>query len=221
MPEIVWDEMDQRFFETGVSNGVLYTPTDGVYSMGVAWNGLTTVTQSPSGAEATPQYADNIKYVNLMSAEEFGATIEAFTFPNEFLPHDGVAKSANGMQIGQQSRPDFGFSWQTKKGNAVDEDLGFILNLAYGLKAAPSEKAHNTVNDSPELTTFSWTITSTPVSVTGFKPTAIIKVDSTDPDVTPEGLAALLDILYARGAGPNPRLPLPDEVDTLLGTVVP
>lgn len=219
MPELVWDEPDQRFFETGVSNGVLYTPTNGVYSAGVAWNGLTTVTQSPSGAEASPQYADNIKYVNLLSAEEFGATIEAFTFPNEFLVHDGVSKSANGMQIGQQGRPPFGFSWQTKKGNAVDEDLGFILNLAYGLQAAPSEKAHNTVNDSPELTTFSWSITSTPVSVTGFKPTAIIKVDSTDADVTPEGLTALMDVLYGRGTAPDPRLPLPDEVDTLLATV--
>jgi hypothetical protein len=218
MPELVWDAMDQRFFETGVSKGVLYTPTDGVYSVGVAWNGLTAVTQSPSGAEANPQYADNIKYVNLLSAEEFGATIEAFTFPTEFLLHDGVVKSANGMQIGQQGRPYFGFSWVTNKGNAEDEDLGYILNLAYGLQAAPSEKAHNTVNDSPELTTFSWTITSTPVSVTGHKPTAIIKVDSTDPDVTPEGLTALEDVLYGRGAAVSPRLPLPDEVDTLLAT---
>lgn len=216
MAELVWDEMDKRFFETGVSNGVLYTPVDGVYSSGVAWNGLTSVTQAPSGAEANPQYADNIKYVNLLSAEEFGATIEAFTFPDEFLLHDGVAKTANGMQIGQQGRPIFGFSWQTKKGNALDEDLGFILNLAYGCQAAPSEKAHNTVNDSPELTTFSWTLTTTPVAVTGYKPTAIIKVDSTDPDVDPAGLAALMDELYGRGSVVSPNLPLPDQVDALL-----
>lgn len=219
MPELVWDEMEKRFFETGVSHGVLYTPTAGVYSSGVAWNGLTSVTQSPGGAEPNPQYADNIKYVNLLSAEEFSATIEALTFPDEFLLHDGVAKTANGMQVGQQSRPIFGFSWQTKKGNALDEDLGFIVNLAYGCQAAPSEKAHNTVNESPELTTFSWSISTTPVAVTGFKPTAIIKVDSTDADVSPEGLTALLDVLYGRGAAPGPRLPLPDEVDTLLATV--
>jgi hypothetical protein len=216
MAELVWDEMDKRFFETGVSNGVLYTPVDGVYSSGVAWNGLTSVTQAPSGAEANPQYADNIKYVNLLSAEEFGATIEAFTFPDEFLLHDGVAKTANGMQIGKQGRPIFGFSWQTKKGNALDEDLGFILNLAYGCQAAPSEKAHNTVNDSPELTTFSWTLTTTPVAVTGYKPTAIIKVDSTDPAVDPAGLAALMDELYGRGSVVSPNLPLPDEVNALL-----
>ena len=215
MVALVWDEMDKRFFETGVDHGVLYTPVDGVYTTGVAWNGLTTVTQAPSGAEATPQWADNIKYVNLISAEQFGATIEAFTFPEEFLLHDGVSKSTNGMQIGQQARPPFGFCWRTKKGNAIDEDLGFIINLAYGLQAAPSEKAHNTVNDSPELTKFSWTVTSTPVAVTGFKPTAIIKIDSTDTDVDPAGLQDLLDELYGGGAT-GPRLPLPDEVDTLL-----
>lgn len=215
MPEIVWDQMDQRFFETGVDHGVLYTPTNGVYSTGVAWNGLTAVTQSPSGAEATPQYADNIKYVNLVSAEDFGGTIECFTFPPEFLVHDGVRKTANGMQVGQQGRPVFGFSWRTKKGNAEDEDLGYILNLAYGLQAGPSEKAHATVNESPELVTFSFAVTSTPVAVTGFKPTAIIKVDSTDEDVDPAGLEALMDELYGRTAL-APRLPLPDEVDTLL-----
>lgn len=215
MPEIVWDQMDQRFFETGVDHGVLYTPTNGVYSTGVAWNGLTAVTQSPSGAEATPQYADNIKYVNLVSAEDFGGTIECFTFPPEFLVHDGVRKTANGMQVGQQGRPVFGFSWRTKKGNAEDEDLGYILNLSYGLQAGPSEKAHATVNESPELVTFSFAVTSTPVAVTGFKPTAIIKVDSTDEDVDPAGLEALMDELYGRTAL-APRLPLPDEVDTLL-----
>jgi hypothetical protein len=219
MAELVWDALDQRFFERGVDHGVLYTPTAGVYSSGVAWNGLTAVNESPAGAESNKQYADNIVYVNLLSAEEFNATIEAFMFPEEFLLHDGVAKTANGMQIGMQARPTFGFSWRSLKGNAIDEDLGFIINLAYGLQASPSEKANNTVNDSPELKAFSWTVSSTPVSVTGFKPTAIIKVDSTDPEVDPAGLEALMDALYGRDAAP-PRLPLPDEVDTLLGAGV-
>lgn len=217
MTEIVWDALDQRFFERGVDHGVLYTPVGGVYTTGVAWNGLTTVTESPSGAESNKQYADNMVYVNMLSAEEFNATIEAFTFPEEFLKHNGVVKTANGMQIGQQSRPQFGFSWRTLKGNAVDEDLGFIINLAYGLQASPSEQANNTVNDTPELKAFSWSVSSTPVSVTGHKPTAIIKVDSTDPDVDPAGLEALLDVLYGRDTNP-PRLPLPDEVDELLAT---
>jgi hypothetical protein len=217
MVALVWDELDKRFFETGLSKGVLYTPTAGVYDSGVAWNGLTAVTESPGGAESNKQYADNIVYVNLFSAEEFNATIEAFYFPEEFLVHDGVVKTANGMQIGMQGRPTFGFSWQSIKGNALDEDLGFVLNLAYGLQASPSEKASNTVNDSPELKAFSWSISSTPVSVAGYKPTAIIKVDSTDPDVDPAGLDALMDALYGAGATPA-RLPLPDEVDTLLGT---
>jgi hypothetical protein len=219
MVALTWSEPEKRFFETGVSKGVLYTPTDGVYDSAAPWNGLVSVTQSPSGAEATPQYADNIKYANLISAEEFGATIECFAFPDAFLRHDGVAKTAAGMQIGQQSRPAFGFSWQTKKGNAEDEDLGFIVNLAYGLQAGPTEKAHNTVNDSPELVTFSFTVTSTPVAVTGYKPTAIIKVDSTDDTVTANGLAALLDELYGTGAVLEANLPLPDDVDTLLATV--
>lgn len=220
MPEIIWDELDKRFFERGVDHGVLYTPVAGVYTTGVAWNGLTNVTESPAGAESNKQYADNMVYVNLLSAEEFNGTIEAFTFPEEFLKHDGVAKTANGMQIGMQSRPPFGFSWRNLKGNAEDEDLGFILNLAYGLQASPSEKANNTVNDTPELKTFSWGVSSTPVSVPGYKPTAIIRVDSTDPDVDPAGLEALMDVLYGRGAELTPRLPLPAEVDTLLATVV-
>ena len=218
MAEIVWDALDKRFFERGVDRGVLYTPVNGVYSTGVAWNGLTSVTESPSGAESNKQYADNMVYVNLLSAEEFNGTIEAFTFPEEFLLHDGVAKTANGMQITMQSRPSFGFSWRSLKGNAVDEDLGYIINLAYGLQASPSEKANNTVNDSPELKAFSWSVSSTPVAVAGHKPTALIKIDSTDADVDPAGLAALEDVLYGRGAGASARLPLPDEVDTLLAT---
>jgi hypothetical protein len=218
MPALVWDVLDARFFETGVDHGVLYTPDDtGKYVSGVAWNGLTAVTQSPTGAEPTKQYADNINYVTLMSAEEFAATIEAFTFPTEFLLHDGVVKSASGLQIGQQGRPPFGFCWRTNKGNALDSDLGFIINMAYGCQASPSEKAHATVNDSPELTTFSWSLTSTPVNVTGYKPTALLKVDSTDDTVDPAGLDALLDVLYGAAATPA-RLPLPDEVETLLGS---
>jgi len=218
MPEIVWDELDQRFFERGVDQGVLYTPTAGVYGTGVAWNGLTAVTESPAGAESNKQYADNMVYVNLLSVEEFNATIEAFTFPTEFLAHDGVVKTTNGAQISMQSRPTFGFSWRSLKGNGVDEDLGYIIHMAYGLQASPSEKANNTVNDSPELKAFSWAVSSTPVAVTGHKPTAHVSVDSTDSDVDPAGLEALLDELYGRGASPTPRLPLPDEVDTLLGS---
>jgi hypothetical protein len=215
MAELVWDALDQRYFERGVSHGVLYIPTAGVYSTGVAWSGLTAVNESPSGAESNKQYADNIVYVNLLSSEEFNATIEAFTFPPEFLAADGVVKTTNGAQLGQQRRQTFGFSWRNEKGNAEDEDLGFIVNLAYGLLASPSEKANNTVNESPELKAFSWSVSSTPVSVAGYKPTAIVRVDSTDPDVDPAGLEDLLDALYGRGVTPA-RLPLPDEVNTLL-----
>lgn len=211
-----WDELAERFFETGVDHGVLYQQTNGVYDDGFAWNGLTNVTVSPSGAEASPQYADNIKYLNLFSVEEFGATIECFAAPAGFLVYDGTKKTANGLQITQQSRPAFGFAWRTKKGNGVDEDLGFVIHMAYGLQASPSEKSMNTVNDSPELQTFSWTVTSTPVAATGYKPTAYIKVDSTDPDIDPANLADLLTVLYG-SVGVAPRLPLPDEVDTILG----
>lgn len=214
---LTWDGLAERYFETGVDHGVLYHQTGGVYNDGEAWNGLITVTESPSGAESNKKYADNIPYLNLFSAEEFGATIECFTAPNGFLTYDGVRKTANGLQITQQSRPVFGFSWRTKKGNGLDEDLGYILHLAYGLQASPSEKTRTTVNDSPEPTTFSWTITSTPVEVPGFKPTAVVHIDSTDPDVDPTNLAALEEVLYGK-TGVAPRLPLPAEVDTILGT---
>lgn len=217
MTALAWDGIAERYFETGVSNGVLYSQTNGVYDFGVAWNGLTNVTEQPSGAEPNKQYADNIEYLNLVSAEQFGATISCFAAPDGFLVFDGVKKTANGMQIGMQSRPSFGFSWKTKKGNDVDEDLGYILHLAYGLKAQPSEKSYETVNDSPAPTTFSWTLSSTPVVVTDHKPSAIIKIDSTDPTVDPANLAALETILYG-SAGVDPRLPLPDEVDSILGT---
>lgn len=214
---LIWDELAERFFETGVDHGVLYSQELGIYNDGEAWNGLTNVSVTPSGGEASPQYADNIKYFNLFSAEEFGATIECFNAPDGFLTYDGVAKTANGLRISQQLRPVFGFSWRTKKGNALNEDLGYIIHMAYGLQASPSEKTYETVNDSPAPLTFSWTLTSTPVAVTGHKPTAYISVDSTDPDVDPANLAALEVILYG-SVGVAPRLPLPDEVDAILGT---
>lgn len=217
MSALVWDELAARFFETGVDHGVLYPRVAGVYTNGEAWNGLTAVNATPSGAEANAQYADNVKYLNLFSAEEFGATIECFTAPDGFLTHDGVKKTASGLRIAQQSRPPFGFSWRSKKGNAEDEDLGYILHFAYGLQASPSEKNYATVNDSPEPTTFSWALTSTPVSVAGYKATAYASVDSTDPDVSPANLEALETILYG-SPGVPPRLPLPDEIDAILGS---
>ena len=218
MSALVWDELAERFFETGTDHGVLYIPdASGAYATGVAWNGLTAVTESPSGAEAQKQYADNINYVTLFSAEEFAATIEAFTAPDEFFEFDGVVRTAGGLQIGQQRRPQFGFSYRTKKGNALNEDLGYILHLVYGAQASPSEKAYATINDSPEPVTFSWAVTTTPVpaGIEGLKPTAIIKVDSTDPLVNPTALASLEDILYG-SSGSDARLPMPAEVNTIL-----
>lgn len=217
MSKIVWDKTGERFYETGVKNGVLYIPTGGVYSKGVAWNGLTAVTESPSGAEATPLYADDIKYLNLMSNEEFGATIEAYTYPDEFAECDGSASIATGVMIGQQNRKTFGLSYRTALGNdTVGNDYGYKLHLIYGALAAPSEKGYATINDSPEAITFSWEVTTTPVSVTGFKPTASITIDSTKAD--PAKLAALEKILYGSDDAPatEPRLPLPDEIATLM-----
>ena len=217
MSKIVWDKTGERFYETGVKNGVLYIPTGGVYSKGVAWNGLTAVTESPSGAEATPLYADDIKYLNLMSNEEFGATIEAYTYPDEFAECDGSASIATGVTIGQQTRKTFGLSYRTTLGNdTVGNDYGYKLHLIYGALASPSEKGYATINDSPEATTFSWEVTTTPVSVTGFKPTASITIDSTKAD--PAKLAALEKILYGSDEAPatEPRLPLPDEIATLM-----
>lgn len=215
MTALVWDELAERFYETGTDRGVLYIPTNGAYDDGVAWNGLTAVTESPSGAEPTKQYADNIAYVTLMSAEQFAATIEAFTCPDEFWQFDGVMTTDAGLQIGQQKRGDFGFCYRTKKGNAVDEDAGYVLHLVYGCKASASEKAYKTINDSPEPVNFSWALTTTPVPVTGYRPTAIVKIDSTDPRVLPARLAALEAILYG-DPGNGPRLPLPDEVASIL-----
>ena len=217
MAKLVWDKTGDRLYETGVKNGVLYIPTAGVYSKGVAWNGLTAVTESPSGAEPTALYADDIKYLSLMSTEEFGATIEAYTYPDEFAACDGSAELADGVTIGQQKRSTFGLCYKTTIGNDTDgNDHGYKLHIIYGAQAAPSEKAYATINDSPEAITFSWEITTTPVNVTGAKPTASLVIDSTKAD--PSKLAALEDILYGKDGEPasEPRLPLPDEIKSLM-----
>lgn len=214
MAKIVWDEAGKRFYETGVKNGVLYVQDAlGAYPLGVPWNGLISVSESPSGAEPTALYADDMKYLQLFSNEEFGATVEAYTYPEEFAVCDGSAEIADGVLIGQQSRKVFGLAYRTLLGNDVAGDsLGYKLHLIYGAMAAPSEKAYQTINDSPEAITFSWAVTTTPVAVTGFKPTASIVIDSTKADATK--LAALEDILY--GASAAARLPLPNEVMTLM-----
>ena len=216
MSKIVWDKTGERYYETGVKNGVLYTRSEeGAYATGVAWNGLTAVTESPSGAEATALYADDIKYLNLISNEEFGATIEAYTYPPEFAECDGSVAIGTGVFIGQQPRKTFGLCYRTVLGNDVaSNDYGYKLHLIYGAVAAPSEKAYATINDSPEAITFSWEVTTTPVEVTGHKPTACITIDSTKCDAGK--LKALEDILYG-SESEEPRLPLPDEIVTLMG----
>lgn len=218
MSRITWDDAGKRLYETGVKMGVLYPiQSDGAYSKGVAWNGLTAVTESPSGAEATALYADDIKYLNLISNEEFGATIEAYTYPDEFAECDGSASLVTGVMIGQQTRKTFGLCYRTSLGNDVEgSDYGYKLHMVYGCLAAPSEKAYATINDSPEAITFSWEVSTTPVSVTGFKPTSQITIDSTKVDA--EKLAALEDVLYGKAGDEStgPRLPLPDEVATLM-----
>ena len=211
MSKIVWDQTGERLYETGVKRGVLYVQdSGGTYPKGVAWNGLTAVTESPSGAEATPLYADDIKYLNLISTEELGGTIEAYTYPDEFAECDGSASIATGVYIGQQPRKTFGMCYTTTVGNDVDSNAhGYKLHLIYGALASPSEKAYSTINDSPEAITFSWEFSTTPVNVTGFKPTANIVIDSTK--ANPEKLAALEKILYG-DTEVEPRLPLPNEV---------
>lgn len=215
MAKLVWDKTGERLYETGVKQGVLYImDAQGTYPTGVVWNGLTAVTESPSGAEATPLYADDIKYLNLMSAEEFGATIEAYTYPDEFMECDGSAMLVEGAYIGQQPRKTFGLCYRTTLGNDVANDsYGYKLHLIYGALAAPSEKAYATINDSPEAITFSWELSTTPVNVTGHKPTASLVIDSTK--VGADKMAALEAVLYGSDSE-EARLPLPDEVKTIL-----
>ena len=215
MSKIKWDQTGERYYETGVSKGVLYPYANNAYANGVAWNGLINVSESPEGAEATPLYADNIKYLNLMSAEEFKATIEAYTYPDEFAACNGEASLEEGVSIGQQKRSQFGLSYQTKIGNDVDSELGYKIHLVYGALAAPSEKAYATVNDSPEAITFSWEISTTPVEVPGFKPTASLVIDSTKVD--PTKLAEFEKKLYGDETT-EATLPLPSEVAALFNT---
>lgn len=217
MSKLVWDQTGERFYETGVKNAVLYVKdAEGAYPQGVAWNGVTAITESPSGAEATPLYADDVKYLNLMSNEEFGATIEAYTYPDEFAECDGSASIAEGIFIGQQTRKAFGLCYRTTVGNDTESnDYGYKIHIIYDALAAPSEKAYATINDSPEAITFSWEVTTTPVNVTGKKPTATVVIDSKK--VSEAGLKALEDALYGT-AEKEAYLPLPDEIISLVGT---
>ena len=217
MSRLTWDNTGERLFETGVKNGVLYPiQAGGKYTKGVAWNGLISVTESPSGAEATALYADDIKYVNLLSNEEFGATIEAYTYPDEFAECDGSGTLAEGVLLGQQQRKVFGLCYRTTIGNDVDgNDHGYKLHLVYGCLAAPSEKAYSTINDNPDAITFSWEVTTTPVNVTGFKPTSQITIDSTK--VAKEKMTAIEALLYG-SEEKEPSLPLPDELAAVLST---
>lgn len=213
MTALKWDQVGERTFETGVDKGVLYIPNAGVYDTGVAWNGLTTVTEKPSGADATAIYADNMKYLNLVALEQFGGTIEAYTYPEEFGQCDGTNSPSVGVHLGQQSRHVFGLCYRTKLGNDVDGDAhGYKLHLVYGALAAPSEKAFATVNDAPSAIAFSWDFSTTPVLVTGLKPTSLLTIDSSK--VASDELLTLEQALYGT-AGTSPRLPLPDEVVTM------
>ena len=214
MAKLAWDETSKKLYETGVRNGVLYPQAaNGTYPKGVAWNGLTAITESPSGAEETALWADDIKYLSLRSAEEFGATIEAYTYPDEFAICDGSAELAEGVIIGQQPRKPFGLCYRTVLGNDTELDAhGYKLHLIYGATASPSERAYQTVNDSPEAITFSWEMTTVPVAVTGAKPTACITIDSTKVDTAK--MAALEKVLYG-DESTEARLPLPDEIKTL------
>jgi hypothetical protein len=225
MSKIVWDKAGERLYETGCDHGVLYPiQSDGIYSKGVAWNGLTAVTESPSGAEATAIYADNIKYANLVSAEEFGATIEGYMYPDEFAECDGSVQIMPGMYAGQQTRKTFGLAYRTVLGNDVDlNDYGYKLHLIYGCLASPSEKGYSSINDSPEAATLSWEITTTPVAINTLidgkklKSTSVLTFDSTK--FSAEFMTKLEEILYGKDPtteggddGVEPRLPLPDEI---------
>ena len=217
MSKLVWDQTGERKYETGVKKGVLYPLSElGAYDKGVAWNGLTAVTESPSGAESNPLYADDIKYLDLRSVEEFGGTIEAYMYPDEFAECDGSASLADGVSIGQQKRKTFGLCYRTVLGNDIlGDDYGYKLHIVYGAVVAPSERAYSTINDSPEPITMSWEFSTTPVAVDGFKPTAHLEIDSTK--ANPEKLAALETILYG-AAETEARLPLPNEIATLMKT---
>lgn len=217
MPKLVWDQTGERLYETGLDRGVLYVQNDGTYPNGVAWNGLTAVSESPSGAEPNPLYANNIKYLNLMSNEEFGATIEAYTYPDEFEQCDGSATIAVGVSAGQQSRKTFGFAYRTILGNDEENiEYGYKIHLVYGALASPSEKSRTTINESPEALTFSWEVTTTPVAIPDHKPTAHIVIDSTK--VEKNKMTALEAILYGSDED-EARLPLPEELITLMGAV--
>ena len=215
MAKLVWDQTGQKTYETGVKNGVLYVQDgEGLYPKGVAWNGLTSVSESPSGAEQTALYADDAKYLNLTSAEEFGATIEAYTYPDEFAECDGSAELADGVFIGQQNRKSFGMVYKTTLGNDIKQnEYGYKLHIIYGALAKPSERSYATINDSPEAITFSWELSTTPVAVAGHKPTASVVIDSTK--ANPEKLAALEAILFG-GDDTEARLPLPEEIFELM-----
>lgn len=221
MAKIVWDKAAEHFYETGVDHGVLYPQkSTGDYDKGVPWNGLTAVTETPSGAEATDLYADNIKYLSLLSAETFSATIEAYYYPDEFAVLDGSAELTDGVNIGQQARSAFGLCYRTQKGNDVKgSDFGYKLHIIYGAKASPSEKAYTTINDSPEAITFSWELNTTPVAVNGFKPTALLTIDSS---IGETKMKAIEDVLYGTdegggsGSAKDPRLPLPDEIKSII-----
>lgn len=212
---LTWDDAGKRFYETGVKQGVFYPQDDnGAYPKGVAWNGLTALTESPEGAEPTPLYADDIKYLNLLSTEEFKATVEAYTYPDEFAECDGSGSLVEGVTIGQQDRKTFGLSYRTSLGNDVKgNEYGYKLHIVYGCLAAPSEKAYATVNDSPEAITFSWEISTTPVNVTGFKPTASLVLDSVK--LGAAKMKAIEDVLYGSSAA-EARLPLPDEIKSII-----
>lgn len=217
MPKLKWDQVGQKTYETGVSQGVLYPQSSsGTYPKGVAWNGLTAVTESPSGAESNPLYADDIKYLDLRSAEEFGGTIEAYTYPDEWMQCDGSAEPTAGVVIGQQNRTPFGLCYKTVLGNDVQtNDYGYKLHIIWNATAAPSERAYQSINDSPEAITFSWEFATTPVPVTGYKPTAYMCINSTKVD--PDKLGDLLDILYGtdgegQATGTDAYLPTPDQV---------
>lgn len=212
--KLVWDKAGERFYESGVEQAVLYVQEGEEYGAGVAWNGIISISENPSGAEPTPLYADNIKYLNLMSNEEFGVTIEAYTYPDEWAQCDGSAEIAKGVRVGQQPRKRFGLSYKTDIGSDLTDDHGYKLHLVYGGMASPSEKGYSTQSDTPEAITFSWEVTTTPVKIEGFKPSASITIDSTSVDAVK--LKELEDILYG-STEEEARLPLPSELITLFG----